>query len=243
MALEWMADGLRLSLFSSENMKVTQSDWTRITGKEELEAEHRARGRYAISGAFLEGQLSLSVVGSRVDCTLGPRPAAEPEGYVPSLGKWTEVSREFIGATEGWLSTLSIPIIRIAFGAGLLAAQPDLQQAYVSLLSMLRSVDGDPARMRDFMFRVNWPQNSMSINGLTLNRLTTWTVVQVQWLLFDTGANALTKDTSASPFVRLEIDHNTDGEWTQPFDPGRLVAIYRELFNLAVENAERGELP
>jgi len=108
---------------------------------------------------------------------------------------------------------------------------------------MLRSVDGDPARMRDFMFRVNWPQNSMSINGLTLNRLTTWTVVQVQWLLFDTGANALTKDTSASPFVRLEIDHNTDGEWTQPFDPGRLVAIYRELFNLAVENAERGELP
>jgi hypothetical protein len=184
MALEWMADNLRVTLFSTESMKLTRADWTRITGKEEPETEQRVVGRQGMSGSFLEGQLTIAAAGSRVDCTLTPSPPMPAaDASAPVLGKWLEKAPEFVGATGEWVSTVSFPIVRIAFGAGLLAAQRDLEQAYVSVLGLLKSVDGDPVRMRDFMFRINWPRNSTSVNGLTINRLTTWSVLRVQWLL------------------------------------------------------------
>jgi hypothetical protein len=131
----------------------------------------------------------------------------------------------------------------MAVGAVLLAPQPNLEDAYKSLLGMVESVEGNPAKMRDLVFRVNWPVNSTSVNGLMINRLTTWTVIQIRYQVQVGNANVLLDATPLSHFVRLEIDHNTDAQRTQPFDQNRLVPIYGELANLALENAEKGELP
>jgi hypothetical protein len=251
MDLEWSAETLRVSLFSSNIVKLTPDDWKQITGKDTPEAEQKVVGRHVMSGPFLGGHLNLSVMGSRLDCALAAQPPADaiPESYIPSVGRWPGVCKEFVAATEGWVGGMSIPIHRMAVGIVLLAPQPGQEDAYKSLLGMVRSLTGDPAKIRDLVFRVNWPVNSTSVNGLTINRLTTWAVVQIQYqILLQTDANVLSAkvlvdESPVSHFVRLEIDHNTDGQRTQPFDQNRLVPIYAELVNLALENAEKGELP
>jgi hypothetical protein len=246
MALEWSAETLRVSFFSNDVVKLSPDDWKKITGKDAPEAEQKVIGRHTMSGPFLEGQLSLSATGLRLDCVLAapPPPDPVPEAYVPIVGRWPEVCKEFLAATEEWVGGIGSPIIRIAVGAVLLAPQPGLEDAYKSLLGMVESVEGNPAKMRDLVFRVNWPVNSTSVDGLILNRLTTWTVVQMQYqVLVSPIANVLVDATPVSYFVRLEIDHNTDAHRTQPFDQNRLVPIYTELTNLALENAEKGELP
>jgi hypothetical protein len=247
MGLEWSAETLRVSLFSSDVVKLTPDDWKKITCKDEPEAEQKVVGRHMMSGPFLEGQLSLSASGSRLDCVLAALPPAGPvpESYFPIVGHWPEVCKEFLAATIGWVVEVGDPIIRMAVGTVLLAPQPSVEEAHKSLLEMVESVDGNPAKMRDLFFRVNWPVNSTSVNGLIINRLTTWSVVQMQWqyqVLIGTGPNVLLDTTPATYFVRLEIDHSTDAKRTQPFDQDRLVPIYTELTNLALENAEKGEL-
>jgi hypothetical protein len=246
MGLEWSAETLRVSLFSSNIVKLTPDDWKKVTGTDVPEAEQKVVGRHTMSGPFLEGQLSLSASGSRFDCVLAASPPADsiPEAYIPSVGHWPEVCKEFFAATKAWVEGIGVPIVRMAIGPVLLARQPGAEDAYKSLLGMVKSLKGDPARMRDLLFRVNWPVNSTSVNGLTINRLTSWAVLRIQFqIVVGTGANVLVDAGPGSDFVRLEIDHNTDAGRTQPFDQKRLVPLYNELTNLAMENAEKGELP
>lgn len=245
MALDWSTETLRVSLFSNDVVKLSPDDWKKITGNDAPEAEQKAVGRHIMSGPFLEGQLSLSATALRLDCVLTapPPPDPIPEAYVPIVGRWPEVCKEFLAATEKWVGSLGSPIIRIAVGAVLLAPQPSLEDAYKSLLGMVESVKGNPAKMRDLAFRVNWPVNSTSVNGLILNRLTTWTVVQMQYQVSVSPSANVLMATPVSYFVRLEIDHNTDAHRTQPFDQNRVVPIYTELTKLALENVEKGELP
>jgi hypothetical protein len=109
---------------------------------------------------------------------------------------------------------------------------------------MLKSLAADPRRARDLLFRVNWPVSSSAVQGLTINRLTTWSVIQFQiQVVSKTGPNVVMEDNPPSYFVRLEMDHNTDGQHSQPFEQSRLATLYQELTTLALENAKRGELP
>jgi hypothetical protein len=85
---------------------------------------------------------------------------------------------------------------------------------------------------------------SASINDLTINRLTTWSAIQI-YLQFgiQSGNKVILDQNPPSYFVRLEIDNNTDAERDRPFDQGEVAAIYKELFDFALESAEKGEMP
>jgi hypothetical protein len=244
MNLEWSAETLRVSLFSSDVVKLTPDDWKRITGQDAPEAEQKVIGRHRMSGPFLGGHFSLSTSGSRFDCILAAPPPEDPvpESYVPAVGHWPQVCKQFLAATEGWVGDVSTPIVRMAVGIVLLSPQPGAEDAHKSLLGMVESVEGNPVKMRDLLFRVNWPLRSACVDGLTINRLTTWTVLQMRYQVTD-GTGNVVLDAPVSYFVRMEIDHNTDAQRTQPFDQNRLVPLYTELANLALENAEKGELP
>jgi hypothetical protein len=243
MALEWNAETLRVSLFSSEAVKLGPDDWRALTGKETAEAEQKVIGRHTMAGPFLGGQFSVSASGTRLDCILAAPPPTDPipPTYFPAVGHWPDICKKFGQVTETWIAGTSAPIVRMALGAVLLAPQPNVDKAYTSLLGMVKSVRGDPGRMRDLLFRVNWPVSSASAGGLIINRLTTWSVVGFQFKV-EAEPRTMIDETPISYFVRLEIDHNTLPR-TQPFDKNSVVPIYRELTDLALENAERGELP
>jgi hypothetical protein len=243
MALEWNVETFRVSLFSSEAVKLGPDDWKALTAKDTPEAEQKVIGRHTMAGPFLGGQFSLSASGTRLDCILAapPPPDPIPPTYFPAVGRWPDICNEFVQVTGAWIAGTSAPIVRVALGAVLLAPQASVDEAYTALLGMVKSVSGDPRKMRDLLFRVNWPVSSASANGLIINRLTTWSVVGVQFkLLVEPGT--MIDETPLSHFVRLEIDHNTHPR-SNPFDKNSVVPIYRELADLALENAERGELP
>jgi hypothetical protein len=152
MALNWTVESLRVSLFFADLAKLNRADWKRITDKDEPETEQKAGGRHAMSAHLFGGHLTLAATGPRIDCIVSPLVPPDPgPGYVPSIGPWPQSSEQFIGATEEWLSGFST-VLRVAFAANLPAAQPDVRQSYVALLSMLKSVRGDASRMRDLLF-------------------------------------------------------------------------------------------
>jgi hypothetical protein len=245
MALEWATETLRLSLFSSDTMRTTLADWTKLTGQDEPETVQNVAARRSMIGEFQGGVLNVIAVGPRVDCILLSKAPTETieEGYVPTVGAWPAACMEFQKATFDWLAGIEQPIFRIAFGGTILAKCQTPKDAYKQLLILLRSVRGDPDKMRDLNFRVNWPINSGAVENLTLNRITSWSVLQIQLqLMTQTGAKTVVSDTPVTSVIRFEFDHNTDADRNLPFDRKALAPIYNELVALALENAEKGEV-
>jgi hypothetical protein len=240
--LEWTTETLRLSLFCAESAKITPAHWKAITGQDEPQTQQSLAGRRSFIGPFQGGVLNLSAIGSRVDCILLPRSPSETieEGYVPTVGPWPDVARDFLKATS---AALELPIYRLAFAGSVLAKCADLQDTYTQLLRMLRSVKGDPERMRELIYRVSWPLASGVLSNLIFHRITTWSAMQIQLqLMVQTGTKTTMTQTPATHVVRLEFDNSTDAERTESFDRTTLVPIYEELVALAFENAEKGEV-
>lgn len=242
---DWKCENIRLSLFSIGGIQLTSGDWTTLTGQAEAEQEQKGSGRHVFSSALMGGQLSLGVIGNRCDCILNAIANVEllSEDNIPSVGQWPTCFEEFQRATEAYLPKFGVPINRMAFGATLVLPHKTRLDAYVTLVEQIKSFKHPPDQIHDVLFRINWPQNSKVDNSLTLNRLTTWQVQQIQLQIVVADGNSPASFVNPISFItRLELDHNTDQGHVEPFDVGLLVPIYRELANLALQNAEQGEV-
>jgi hypothetical protein len=245
MPLEWTAETLRLSVFFPEMAELKLADWKKVTGKEEPETLQSAAGRRSMIGPFLGGVIQMNALGPRIDCIILPKAPTETmeEGYIPNIGTFKQICKDFVEATAPWLAGIARPINRVAFGGVALSKREDLRDAHETLLGLLQSVNGDPDKMKELNFRVNWPKNSRNVNGLVLNRITNWSVLQIRLqLVVQAGQQTIVNDGALSIVIRMEFDHNTDGDRTDTFEPKVLVPIYDELAALALENAEKGEV-
>jgi hypothetical protein len=237
MALDWAAETVRLSLFFSDAVKSSNADWKRVTGQEEPETTQTVAARRTMIGPFQGGVLNMTSVGPRIDCILLPRAPTETveEGYVPTIGALAPVCADFVKATSGFVAAFVKPILRVAFAGTTMARCENPQEAYSQLLGLLKSVKGDPAKMRELVFRINWPVNSRTLKDLTLNRITSWAVLQIQLqLMVQTGTKTVVSETPATHVIRMEFDENTDAERSEPFDPTTLVPIYEELEQISL---------
>ena len=244
MKLDWNAESLRISLFTRVAPKITEQDWQRLTGQEEAETRTQIPGGRAFIGSALGGQLTLAMPGPRIDCVLSPKPDGPAQDFsLNSVGPWSQMSETFLTATIPWIRQLDIETTRVAFGCVLLLKAEGRDDVYARLGDLLTSVTVKPD-MRDLLFRVNWRKNSKVVPELSINRLTTFSAVQISLATFalDSATPAKVSLTSRSDFVRLEIDHNTSQEWDKPFDREQVVSIYEELASLADENAKNGEV-
>ena len=59
MALNWSVQFLRLSLFSSTDVVLSDKDWKAITGEDEASTRQNIPGGKVFAGQFLGGQLNL----------------------------------------------------------------------------------------------------------------------------------------------------------------------------------------
>jgi len=248
MALDWSVQQMRVSLFSSEAFPVSESGWKLLTGQDEAENRVNVPGGRQYSGKLLDGLLALTVTLNRVDIVLAFDPTKPMEissAQIPLVGKWIEVWPSFAAAVEPFLETATSPIVRLAFGASLLALAPSREETYKNLASSLKSVQVDVVNMRELIFRINWPQTSSVVPGLEINRITSWgaLVFAINAMQAASSGFVLSPGTQAVHAVSLEIDHNTSGDRKDPFENRHLVPIFRELVTLANENAEGGERP
>lgn len=247
MALDWLAQQLRLSFFSSESIPVSEAGWTTITGQAEAETRISIpTGGKQYSGKFSGGVLALAYSSTRGDVILAvDQSSVEPDNQLPAIGRWDEISQSFASSVEPFLEAIEPPIVRIAFGAVLLSRAESREDAYQKLGHLLDSVTIDPQRMRDLTYRINWPLMSKVIPDLELNRITSWGAIAIfQSILQIAGSQAsLAPASSTLNAVQLEIDHNTAAGRNVPFERTQRIPIFRELVSLAHENGEAGECP
>lgn len=248
MALAWTCETIRLSVFSNRPLRLHANAWQMISGtNDEAPNVQRSAGREIVFGPYMEGQLSLATIGPRADLILAPsaNPQKLLEGSIPAIGPWPSVLDGFQRSVAAYLGEHEVPIVRMAFAASLQSQYASAGEASAALMARVQSFKPPTDAFADLLFRINWPRLSTTAEALRLNRLTTWSVQHVQLqLMVDGSHSAASSETVLSTsLLKLELDHNTDAERTEPFDRAQLMPIYDELTGLALQNAEQGELP
>jgi hypothetical protein len=245
MAFEWEVESLRVSLFSNEPTQVTDEDWRAVTSQSEYNRQ-AIPGGYIFSGTFANSQLNFSGIHNRVDFIQSPTLSSQPgpDITLPVIGPWEASREKFLSFTSAWMNTANFPIVRIAFGAVLRCRTKSRVASYETLKALLSSVSVDPEKMRELSFRINWPTKSKIIDGLVINRITSWSAIE---LLFASFQLDTTLSSATTPLglhaVRLEIDHSTDQTRSEPFVREQVLSLYKELVSVASENAAKGECP
>ncbi|WP_375783027.1 hypothetical protein ACE10Z_24315 [Bradyrhizobium sp. Pha-3] len=241
MSFDWICESLRLTAFSTGTASITGEDWKRLTGQDEAEQEQKGGGRHIFVSNLMGGQLSLGALGNRCDCVLIP--GVPGASGVPSLGAWPGAMYSFLEKTIPLLERMSFPVARVGFAPILLLPFPERLDAYKALTSLVKSIKHPADKLHDLHFRINWPVASKTDSTLRLNRITTWSVVQIQLQVFTPDAvNPAAFSDDITHALRLELDHNTDVKHATAFDAALLAPIYRELADLALENAILGEV-
>jgi hypothetical protein len=175
-------------------------------------------------------------------------PQIAPNQLPPDhFGSLPEKRVAFDTLMERWLSgQKNLQATRVAFGLGSLLSVPDRQAVYGRLAPLIPSLRLEPDTWKEFTYQINRPIKSNFDRELEINRLTTWGSIEFRDM--EGGVNpvsaALTlQHVGSRLYARCECDVSTPAERTDPLAAERLITIYRELRDLAVENVERGELP
>ena len=250
----WQVEGVRLTAFPVRLETTAHRDWwSAITGEpadEETERpranEWRASGVADIPGVG-QGALTLRIDPTRIDWLLQPVRSMElgSDFLTANLGPPRPTLEHFVRLMTPWLQMHPAPIQRLALGSTLTMPVTDRAEGAAILSSMLRfEVD---ANSTDFLYRVNRPEPSIVLEtGASLNRLATWSLIQVETVLLAVTPHASADRIvrpDAGPFhaCRLELDVNTPADRRDPLPDERLLEIAAELAEASSSFAERGD--
>lgn len=208
--------------------------WQAVTdGQPDETTTNPKKGSALIQGAFDPGRLILKLEPDRIDWVLAPVELDMEElaeaGEPPALGPAKEIVDAFSAIAEKWLTRDDLPAIaRIAFGAVLKHPETDRQAGYLRLPDYV-PVRVDP-ESSDFHYQINLPPvpSATGIEGLSLNRLSKWSVAGWKSFRFTGMAVQALPGTEAFA-LRLEWDINTVADFAGPIPHAQLVDIYREL--------------
>ena len=176
--------GLRLSTFVIDTIDpANRKFWESLIGTSPDEVHSRPRQpSVKEEGPFLNGWLSVEASNNRIDWRLSHDPKNPPQ-ELPAVGPYDVLRGEFQELMKRWL-TLCPPIHRLAYGAVLLLPIRSLPDAHTMLDNLLPAVKIDRDNTRDLLYRINMRRASFcSIEGLEINRLSTWSVVRISEML------------------------------------------------------------
>jgi len=246
----WKAQGLRVTLFpGSWEAPKDLNWWAQVAGSEPESRTTKAhQGLTEESGPLADCQLQLAIHPTRVEWVLTPQSQPEDQQVtLATLGPLEHALRVFCPAMERWLGLATCPPSnRLAFGAMLLLPVEDRIRGYRQLAEFLGHVQLDPQASSDFLYQINRRRPSFTaVTGLVINRLSTWSVMTWQ-----TGQALLQGVEIAKPVkidqgfaCRLALDINTAPEFQGQLPAEQLQHVFRELVDLGVEIAHKGDIP
>jgi hypothetical protein len=180
-----------------------------------------------------------------------PQPYQKLSGFVLvyPLGEFAETADTFRQLMQGWLNGIAdLPLTRLAFGAVLLQPVKSFAEGYERLERYL-PFPLDSTNSSDFLYRINRSRLSfVGISDLKINRLSTWAVLRVQQVGFAFTLGdipQLAPQSRGHEFMvcRLELDINTDANFSRDMNQEYRDAILDELIDLGKEIAEKGDTP
>jgi hypothetical protein len=237
---DWQAEQARLTVFPTSEVQIEPQQWWEVIVQSEPDEVNLSPKKRSgsMQGAYGPGILVLRTEPGRIDWLFVPGQAEFEESIatseLPSLGAALDALDKFSWAAERWLASDDLPAIgRMAFGAALIHSEADRNAAYDRLPDYV-PVQLPPGSS-DFLFQINRPQRSATeIDGLMVNRLSKWNVVQLKIM---PTAMARPSETFS---LRLELDINTAPTFPVPIPRERLVELYRELFSEGMRIAANG---
>jgi hypothetical protein len=249
----WRVETLRLTVFASKIPDIDTIDWWEklVNEPPETKTVQPRSGTLQEVGAIKNGlcNLSLECQAQRIDWHLTPIVKADEQiSEFPSFAGMSEGLDLFQELLEPWLSDRSPEANRIAFGAILTQAVPTKEAGYELLGHHLPSVKLDPIGSSDLVYQINRPRTShCNVPGLQVNRLSRWTVARLSGVMvqLSVGGKMSPQVVQARNTVyveRVELDVNTFRESEDPLPADKRVAIFKELIELGVEIASKGDV-
>jgi hypothetical protein len=243
----WQVNTLRMTAFPSPAARVTGPTWWMDLMDEQPEKRisQPRRGEQREEGPLAKGKLALGVGLIRIDWvyTVADDPKFEVGG-IPTIGTFPEALETFQSLMHRWFALETCPPIqRLAFGAILWQPVENRQTGYRQLAPYLPAVTLEGSS--DFVYQINRPRaSSTGVAGLSINRLSKWTVMALGRAEFAIGAPAVAYMAQPLSFAcQVELDINTVPEFQEEFTREQLPQIFAELVDLGCEIASRGDIP
>jgi hypothetical protein len=144
---------------------------------------------------------------------------------------------------ERWWPHVS-EVRRVAFGASLRSPVGDVEEGYAVLDRLLPCVKLDPKGSSDFLSRINRRRPSgLGLPGLSVNRLSTWSVARQVLRSLWAGAGDRPVDQMLGTVCQLDLDINTVPEYDNQVGQEVLGPVFGELVELGAEVAAEGDIP
>ena len=245
----WRAEILRATAFYGMNESVSDAAgvWEVVMGRSPDRVSSRPREGIQVAEGGIQG--SVLVVNSqagRIDLNIRPLPPAPNvrlDKFI-TLGLFTELIPQFIQMANGWLRE-SPPSSRLAFGSVLLKETESIRTGNEEINRLLPSVQIDASGSSDFFYQINRRRRSLSTNGVLINRLSKWSVMQGGSVDLIAGGGIGIQVSSGQEFYgcRLELDMNTIGPPNHPIPKAKITDLFDELTRLGKEIADEGDIP
>jgi hypothetical protein len=197
-------------------------------------------------GIYHNALLTVATDVLRIVCAASPRiDLQEVPASVPTLGRFVDETGWFVNLISRWLQRQSPSLKRLAFTAKLIRYADSRDELYNVLSRYLHDVDVSP-RSSDLLYRINKRRPSATLPGrLEINRLSTWAAMK--FTISTQGVLASGETIPAfEPVDRdacvMDLDINTDQEFSGSFELAQLPQLFRELVALGTEIAERGDV-
>jgi hypothetical protein len=243
----WLVGTLRLTAFASPTARVSGVNWWHdIVGKPSEAKLTQAGAGEVEAGHYRNGNLILTVNPTRIDWqyTGQTDPAKVVSGISDiTVGRLPETLSTFVNLMTKWLGLKSIPpVVRLAFGAVLVRPEKSEEAVYESL-SRYIPVDQLSGDIAEFLYQINRRRYSgVQIPGLRINRLSKWSLIQVQQQIASAITPSAVYHAPALYGALLELDMNTVAEFQGKLPRLRLPKLWAELANLGKEIAEKGDI-
>lgn len=246
---KWEAESVRVTTIFRPNVDVGDAKlwWPKLIGKEPDEEVSRPGMRQLQQVGSFEGKsLVLSGQPGRVDWALLPTVPAPDDvtDLLQSIGPFSDAVKVISTIAEKWF-LICPPVARLAFGALLNQSAADVKSAYTQMVKYLRSVKVDAEGSSDLFYQINRPRVSTSgVSGLTINRLSKWSVIGIGRLAIAVGSQGSRASSSGALHFacRLELDINTSADFPDELSKDKLSPILQELTDLGREISEGGDI-
>lgn len=222
----WSADHLRVSLFSvgvwSASSETIFNDVFAVAP--ESVTSRPASVEMSAVGTWEGSRLEIKRTFNRIDFILQAIPSElSPIALIPDVQL---ILPKFSAAVAKWASSQSQGIVRIAVGCGAFFPASGLIDSYVKLRELVKVINVDVERFREFRFQVNLPITSEVLHDLRINRLTNWASVAFRAGLIGAD-NAHFFDEKF--YCTCGLDVNTDADRAESFSVDIIEKLSQEL--------------